>query len=255
MTWDKSKGRPEPIAALNRVLEQENGEPLVALAECAPTAVIHRTTVIPFLRETVAHMLEQAAKALPPGYQLGVVDAWRPMHRQTRIYEWLSQCLDTARPGLDRATRRRLINRFVAPVDQKAPPGHTTGAAVDVHLLDAQGVALDTTSPLERLRGAPTYAYGLSEQALRNRMLLVETMLGAGFSNCRDEWWHYSYGDAGWAVRVGQTTCQYGKVELDGSIYAENEAEWVRGLDSRPNPFLQEGAPGQGPKAAKRSAG
>ncbi len=45
-------------------------------------------------------------------------------------------------------------------------------------------------------------------------MILVEAMLGAGFSNCRDEFWHYSYGDAAWAVRTGAPYCIYGLIEL-----------------------------------------
>ena len=43
-------------------------------------------------------------------------------------------------------------------------------------------------------------------------MVMVEAMLGAGFSNCSDEYWHYSYGDSAWAVRVGETNCPYGLV-------------------------------------------
>ena len=32
-------------------------------------------------------------------------------------------------------------------------------------------------------------------------MMIYEAITGR-VSNCRDEWWHYSYGDAGWAVRL-----------------------------------------------------
>src|SRR5262249_28504890 len=28
--------------------------------------------------------------------------------------------------------------------------------------------------------------------------------------NCRDEFWHYSWGDSAWAVRVGESECPYG---------------------------------------------
>ena len=70
-------------------------------------------------------------------------------------------------------------------------------------------------------------------------MLLVETMLEVGFSNCRDEWWHYSYGDAGWAVRLGYPSCIYGQVELSKEIYQKQlglneEYEWAK-----KNPFLK----------------
>ena len=63
-------------------------------------------------------------------------------------------------------------------------------------------------------------------------------MIEAGFSNCRDEWWHYSYGDAGWAVRTGAPTCMYGLIELDEQLYQEQQAEWEVMHAQRPNPFL-----------------
>lgn len=253
MTWDRTKGRPEPIRALNRIREIENNEPLVALSEIAPSVVVMRDSVIPYLRKSVAEMLEQAAQSLPPEFKIGVVDAWRPFVRQVRIYEWMWKNIEEVRPDLPYASKRRTVCRFVAPTDQKAPPGHTTGAAVDVNLIDAETLeSVDVTSPFERLAGAPTYVFGLSEEALRNRMVLVEAMLAVGFSNCRDEWWHYSYGDAGWAVRLDKKECFYGKVELDPSLYAKQEEEWIERMKERENPFKDLGAPGVGRAKAKK---
>lgn len=254
MTWDRSKGRPEPIRALNRIVERESGEPLVALAEYAPSVIIKRTSVIPYLRLQVAQMLETAARTLPPDRRIGVVDAWRPFERQVRIWQWMWRALEEARPGLPYSAMRRMICRFVAPIDQKAPPGHTTGAAVDVWLLDEAGEQIDVVSPFTHLRAAPTYVYGLDEEAHRNRHMLVDAMLAAGFSNCRDEWWHYSFGDAGWAVRMDVPECIYGRIDLDPELYQTQEEDWLERLISRENPFLQEDAPGSRRSKAKRSA-
>jgi D-alanyl-D-alanine dipeptidase len=79
--------------------------------------------------------------------------------------------------------------------------------------------------------------------AQANRDLLVNAMLGAGFSNCRDEWWHYSYGDAGWAVRANRDRCFYGLVHLPEELYAELELEHAAAMDGRPNPFMEPTAP------------
>ena len=105
---------------------------------------------------------------------------------------------------------RRATNKYHAPYDQKAPPGHCTGGAVDVHLLDPDGNALDMIAPTEGWQAVDTFSDKISPEAKANRMRMVEAMLGAGFSNCRDEYWHYSWGDSGWAVRVGETECPYG---------------------------------------------
>lgn len=238
MKWDRSKGRPEPIRALNRIVERENGEPLVDMRVAAPSLVALRAGTLTWCRERVAAMAESAARSLPLGIRLAYSEAWRPFVRQQMIYEFMWKSLEEARPGLDHATKRRTVCRWVAPVDQKAPPGHCTGAALDVYLLDASGEALDVVSPYTRFQASPTYVFGLSDEAQRNRDILVSCMLDAGFSNCRDEFWHYSYGDAGWAVRTGASECPYGKIDLDPDLWADTQKLWSEALGERPNPFL-----------------
>jgi D-alanyl-D-alanine dipeptidase len=238
MKWDRTKGRPEPIRALNRILERDNGERLVDMRVACPSVRVLRPGALPWCREKVADMAEHAAGSLPHGVYLGFVEAWRPWVRQKRIYDWMWRKLEEARPGLSHAAMRRTVCRWVAPVDQKAPPGHCTGAALDVYLVDALDEPLDVISPFNRFEAAPTYTFGLSKTAETNRALLVKTMLDAGFSNCRDEFWHYSYGDAGWAVRMGFTECCYGQVELEESLWAESQKIWEESFKERPNPFL-----------------
>lgn len=208
------------------------------LREAAPSVRILRPQTIPFVRATVAVMAEAAAKSLPAGIFLGVSDAWRPFQRQVNIYEWMTAQAREAFPDRDAMTLRRTVNRWVAPPHRKAPPGHCTGAAIDVMLVDADGELLDVTSPYDRFTAAPTYTIGLSEEAQANRTALVEAMLGVGFSNCRDEWWHYSYGDSGWAVRLGKPLAIYGLAELPAELYEEQEKLWQEALKERTNPFL-----------------
>lgn len=236
--WDRTKGRPEPIRLLNLIEERENGEPLVDVREVAPSLRILRPQVIPYVRQTVAEMCERAAQTLPEGVYLGLIEGWRPIERQQRIYDFMWNAAREAFPHRDLAALRRTVCRWVAPTDQKAPPGHCTGAAVDVWLVDSENEPLDVTSPYDRFHAAPTYALGLSETAQRNRTILVEAMLGVGFSNCRDEWWHYSWGDAGWAVRMAEKSCVYGLAHLDLALYEELEIMHAEGMKDRPSPFL-----------------
>lgn len=236
--WDRTKGRPEPIRALNKVIERENGEPLVDMRHACPSLKLMRPQVIPYVRQTVAEMVERAAGLLPKGYYLGLVEGWRPIERQQRIYDFMWSCAREAYPTRDIASLRRTVCRWVAPTDQKAPPGHCTGAAVDVWLVDGNGEQYDVTSPYDRFHAAPTYAFGLTEHAQGNRNILVQAMLGAGFSNCRDEWWHYSWGDAGWAVRTDEKVCVYGLARLAHELYDGLEELHAEGMRERVNPFL-----------------
>jgi len=209
----REQGTPEPIAALNKVPLRECGEPLVDIRKACPRVRVARKC-IPFLRATVAEMLNRAQESLPAGYRLRVTTAYRTLDMQREHYERYFNQLREQHPEWSYATLRRMTNRFFAPVDQKAPPGHCTGGAVDVQLLLPNGKAADVTSPFTGWQAAPTWIEGLTPEAHRNRMILVEAMLGAGFSNCRDEFWHYSYGDSAWAVRVGAPYCIYGLIDL-----------------------------------------
>lgn len=240
MRWDRSKGRAEPVATLDKIPLIECGEPLVNIRDACPSVRLPRPQTIPYCRRRVAEMAEAAARSLPSGMFLAVTDAWRPLSRQQLIYEFMTRSAKEAYPDRHGATLTRTVNRWVAPPNRKAPPGHCTGAAIDVLLVDASGAPIDVSSPYDRIQGGPTYVYGLTEEAQRNRMILVEAMLAVGFSNCRDEWWHYSYGDAGWAVRLGFSSCFYGHVELDPCLYAEQQRLWEEALRERPNPFLPE---------------
>jgi D-alanyl-D-alanine dipeptidase len=236
--WDRTKGRPEPIRALNRIAEVENGEPLVEITAIAPSLKIIRPQVIPYVRETVARMVHEATLKLPNGIYLGLVEGWRPIQRQQRIYDFMLKSAIEAYPNRNAAALRRTVCRWVAPTDQKAPPGHCTGAAVDVWLVDEQGKEIDIWSPLKRFQASPTFTFGIDKEHWKRRMMLYEAMVSVGFSNCRDEWWHYSYGDAGWAVRTARETCCYGLVTLEPSLYEHLEAMSAEAMKKRPNPFL-----------------
>ena len=240
---DQAKGKPEPISTLNRILLNENNESLVDLRVHTPKAKLLRPTLIPYLRESVANMISAAIDRLPEGVYLEVMDAWRPLLFQKRMYDLIMSFAKEAYPKASYALLRRKVNRWVAPYDQKAPPGHCTGAAVDVRLIDETFSPLDVTSPFGvHMNTYSTYVLGLSKIANQNRMLLVDTMLGVGFSNCRDEWWHYSYGDAGWAVRFGYSSCCYGLVELPLELWADQKSAVLeKGYSwSKKNPFLRE---------------
>ncbi len=208
-------GSPEPIAALNRVKIQEHArewparESLVDIRAYCP-GVFCNEGICPYLRRTVADRLNHAQNSLPPGYRLKVGTALRTLAMQQRGWNGYYKRMREEHPDWPLSALRRATNKYHAPYDQKAPPGHCTGGAVDVHLLDPDDNALDMIAPTEGWQAVDTFSDKLSPEAKANRMLMVEAMLGAGFSNCRDEYWHYSWGDSAWAVRVGETECPYG---------------------------------------------
>ena len=61
----------------------------------------------------------------------------------------------------------------------------------------------------------------ISQPQMKNRKILYDAMINAGFVNYPLEWWHYSYGDRMWAAYSKRTECFYDKIveELQKNNY------------------------------------
>lgn len=205
------QGSPEPFAALNRIPIHECGEPLVDIREACPRVVI-RPGTLPYLRQTVAAMLNRAQDSLPPGHRFTVHTALRTLEMQSGMYWRNYNKLKEEKPHLPTSALRRITNKYFAAPDAKAPPGHTTGGAVDVGLLGPDFHNLDMVAPTKGWEAAYTWSDFIGPDAKRNRSLIIAALSGVGFSNCRDEWWHWSYGDSAWSVRTDCALSVYGLI-------------------------------------------
>lgn len=109
-------------------------------------------------------------------------------------------------------------------LNDKTPPPHSTGAAVDVTIVDNQGKAVDMGSPIDELseRSHPNYYANQDNQQYiiyhKNRQILYKVMIQAGFQRNPREWWHFSLGDQMWAWLNNQEdsnnqfTARYGRI-------------------------------------------
>ena len=115
------------------------------------------------------------------------------------------------------------VIRLVSPVKtlEGLPniPPHSTGVAVDVYLADrmsgqpvdmgilAQDWLLDLDGVLSQ-----TDSELISPEAKKNREILRQAMVKAGFVNYPTEYWHWSYGDRYWAFVQRKSQALYGPV-------------------------------------------
>lgn len=212
----------EPVGAVGKIPIVECGEPLVDfLKEC--TRLVLAPPVLNYRRETqlragVVDRLCRAVDHLPEGMKLGILEGWRPPLIQRRMYKTTERRVRASHPGTEGVALRRIVNRFTAPMDRKVPPPHTTGGAIDLFLLDRDGRRVDMISPFEPydFRAAPFAAVGLSDVARKNRDMLAEALTAEGITNYPSEYWHWSFGDQGWAYRGGHAHAIYGAVEPEG---------------------------------------
>lgn len=205
----------ETIASLDRIPIVECGEPLVELRTACPALVLVGKEGEPPLlaRRSIADRLNCAQAFLDthhPGYRLRVGDAWRDLGKQVRFFRLALRIARLLHPFWSRERLRELANKYIAAPDALAPPPHTTGGAVDVTLLqpDGQRAFMGPFRPT----ATRTHYPHLSPTAKQNRAILCAAMEHAGFSNYAEEWWHWSYGDSGWALRTHQPHALYGLI-------------------------------------------
>ena len=214
----------EPVSELVKIQIEDNGEPLVDIFRvCPDLRWMHESPRADWnfprsglARETVAFQLRRAQELLPSGLRLQIVGAFRPFDIQKAMYERARAELAEKHPDWDDDLLTEYINVFSAPPIWDTPPPHTTGGAVDMSIIDESGERLDMTSPLEMgWDSAPTHMEGLSETAQKNRALLISVLSEAGITNFAGEWWHWSWGEPGWALRTGRPIALYGAVPED----------------------------------------
>jgi zinc D-Ala-D-Ala dipeptidase len=159
-----------------------------------------------------------------------VVNAFRTLDTQIAGWETYRDHLRALHPDWPVSVLHRETNRFIHPPDHKCPPGHTTGGAVDVCLIDEAGEPLDDFAELLSAGRQVwrTFSRRIGGRSRATRQALYDTMVGVGFSNCYDEWWHYSWGDSGWAGRLGHPVALYSAVPEE--CFPPQLAEVVAGM-------------------------
>jgi len=169
------------------------------------------------LRVGAADRLAQAADRLPTGYAFGLVEGWRPPFIQARMFRSTWRLIAERFPELSEDELRPVVERYTAPMEESVPPPHTTGAAFDLALYH-DGVAVDVCSPFE-WKDPDCFAYdapGLSDNARFQRDVIGGAFEGTGITNYASEYWHWSYGDQGWAYRGSHPHAFYGPIEPVG---------------------------------------
>lgn len=166
-------------------------------------------------------------------WKIKIYDAYRPVGVQQFMvnytYESLVKSLNLQEQQLSAQQQQDLWGRvyelWAAPsLDTKMPPPHSTGAAVDVTIVDDRGKVLDMGSEIDELseRSQPNYYLsdrdGENQQYHFHRQLLHRIMTKSGFCRHPGEWWHFSLGDQMWAWLHNQANptanavARYGRV-------------------------------------------
>ncbi len=94
--------------------------------------------------------------------------------------------------------------------------GHPTGGSVDVtikNIKDHNFLNFGSAQYDFSTKDCYVFINTISDEAMRNRMLLRDCMLTAGFAPYDGEWWHFSYGERDWAHYYKKPNAIYGQVK------------------------------------------
>ena len=174
------------------------------------------------IRKTVYEMLIKAQLLLPENLKFCLDEGYRSLSIQEQLFKkcYLQQQIlytDWSSDSIFKET-----TKFVSPIinldcSSNVPP-HSTGAAIDVHLIDDNQQALDMGMPLEENFNkqyelfAQTDSQKISVIAQKNRKIMSNALLKAGFVNYPTEYWHWSYGDRYWAYHKRFSHAIYGQL-------------------------------------------
>jgi D-alanyl-D-alanine dipeptidase len=122
-------------------------------------------------------MVKANKKFIRKGYRIQLFDCYRPLDIQKRMWQIVSN------------------PEYVA--DPAKGSIHNRGGAVDITLVDSNGIALDMGTPFDFFGPeAGHYFEKLSDEVKQNRILLKRIMQKSGFLPFNSEWWHYNLNDA-----------------------------------------------------------
>lgn len=172
-----------------------------------------------YLRQEVLSRLEKAADNLPNQYKLVLRAGHRPLDVQRRI---LQDCIKDYKLNNPESTDKEALEHARTFVDDPrvSLPSHCGGGSVDVELFDvSKNRLVDFGSPRD-LDSEVSFLHSeeVGAEQNQNRMLLLTTMLNAGFASVYSEWWHFSYGDQVWAWFYGHKDSLYGAIDLGDEL-------------------------------------
>lgn len=146
----------------------------------------------------IAYMTKQSLQALSiaandlrkQGYRLLIWDSYRPQKAVNNFVEWINNPKDEGDKSFyPKLKKSNLIEgNYIA---EKS--GHTRGSTVDLTLIKKEGSFVDMGGTFDLFSeiSHPDYKK-LTKEQKRNRKILHDAMIKAGFKGIDSEWWHYT---------------------------------------------------------------
>lgn len=151
------------------------------------------------LRRTIIKKLIAVTKNLPNKYKLQIDSGYRSLETQQNIWNSRYKYFKLKNPSKSPAEIKSMTNKLIFNPKLGTPP-HSTGAAVDISLLDENLQEINLSAPLPYFFNEPQLKSDkISRKSQKLRNLIRKLMLEQGFAPHPQEYWHFSFGDKIWA--------------------------------------------------------
>ena len=149
----------------------------------------------------VAYMTKEALQALAvaaadlrsQGYRILVWDSYRPQKAVDNFVEWINDPNDPGNKSFYPTLQKSdlIAGDYIMPKS-----GHTRGSTIDLTIIKQDGSFVDMggTFDLFSERSHPDYKK-LTKKQKKNRKILRDAMVKAGFNPIDSEWWHFTLKD------------------------------------------------------------
>lgn len=168
-----------------------------------------------FVRRLVANKLQRINRRLQTEHGMELLVTYGYRHQDVQK-KYFNEMLGKFRLSETELSEHSLFTKTHDFIAVPSVAGHPTGGAVDLTLirsdigLDMGTKIADFSDPLK----LPTFSPYITEEQMKNRLMLREYMLGEEFTPFNGEWWHFSFGDKEWAYWHGHESSQYAQIEF-----------------------------------------
>lgn len=146
----------------------------------------------------IAYMTKEGVKALSlaandlrkQGYRLLIWDTYRPQKAVDNFVEWINNPNDLGDKSFYPALKKSDLLKGQYIMEKS---GHTRGSTVDLTLIKKDGSFVDMGGTFDLFSeiSHPDYKK-LTREQKKNRKILHDAMIKAGFKGIDSEWWHFT---------------------------------------------------------------
>ncbi|MBI9072902.1 MAG: D-alanyl-D-alanine carboxypeptidase family protein [Melioribacteraceae bacterium] len=168
------------------------------------------------VREAVFEKIERISKLLESNdKKLIIRSVWRSFEHQKHLWDGKVASMQKEYPNKQPEEITEVVSYFIAPPTKSM---HATGGAVDALIYDLKKNCImdfGTNDGLNIELSDKCYPFHphIPLHAKENRKLLMDLFEEEGFTVDLKEYWHFDYGNIGWAVEKGMDHAIYGIIK------------------------------------------